>query len=152
MSKARPGSDGEHGVIINTASIAAYEGQIGQVAYAASKAAIAGMTLPLARDLSPLGIRVNTIAPSNTKKFVSLSLRTCILIITSHVHAAGLFMTPLLAGLPENVQKELGDSVPFPCRLGNPEEYAQLVHAIIDNRMINGETIRLDGGLRMPPK
>ncbi|CAI5721502.1 unnamed protein product [Hyaloperonospora brassicae] len=127
MSKAQPGPDGEHGIIINTASIAAYEGQIGQVAYAASKAAIVGMTLPLARDLSPLGIRVNTIAP-------------------------GLFMTPLLAGLPENVQKELGDRVPFPSRLGNPEEYAQLVHAIIDNRMINGETIRLDGGLRMPPK
>jgi len=127
MSKRRPETCGERGVIINTASIAAYDGQIGQAAYAASKGAIVGMTLPLARDLSSYGIRVNTIAP-------------------------GLFMTPLLAGLPEKMQKELGDSVPFPSRLGNPEEYAQLVHAIIDNKMLNGETIRLDGALRMPPK
>ncbi|KAG7391315.1 hypothetical protein PHYPSEUDO_005264 [Phytophthora pseudosyringae] len=127
MSKTRPGSGGERGVIINTASIAAYEGQIGQAAYAASKGAIVGMTLPLARDLASYGIRVNTIAP-------------------------GLFMTPLLAGLPEKVQQQLGETVPFPSRLGNPEEYAQLVHAIIDNKMINGETIRLDGALRMPPK
>ncbi|CAI5704352.1 hypothetical protein KXD40_001352 [Peronospora effusa] len=127
MSKRQAGTDGERGVIINTASIAAYDGQIGQAAYAASKGAIVGMTLPLARDLSSYGIRVNTIAP-------------------------GLFMTPLLAGLPEKMQKELGDSVPFPSRLGNPDEYAQLVHAIIDNKMLNGETIRLDGALRMPPK
>ncbi|ETI49610.1 hypothetical protein F441_06611 [Phytophthora nicotianae CJ01A1] len=127
MSKTRPGPGGERGVIINTASIAAYDGQIGQAAYAASKGAIVGMTLPLARDLASYGIRVNTIAP-------------------------GLFMTPLLAALPEKVQKQLGDTVPFPSRLGNPEEYAQLVHSIIDNKMINGETIRLDGALRMPPK
>lgn len=127
MSKTRPGPGGERGVIINTASIAAYDGQIGQVAYAASKGAIVGMTLPLARDLASYGIRVNTIAP-------------------------GLFMTPLLEGLPEKVQKQLGETVPFPNRLGNPEEYAQLVHAIIDNKMLNGETIRLDGAIRMPPK
>ncbi|CEG48238.1 3-hydroxyacyl-dehydrogenase type-2 isoform x1 [Plasmopara halstedii] len=127
MSKTRPGPGGERGVIINTASIAAYDGQIGQVAYAASKGAIVGMTLPLARDLASYGIRVNTIAP-------------------------GLFMTPLLAGLPEKVQKQLGETVPFPNRLGNPVEYAQLVHAIIDNKMLNGETIRLDGAIRMPPK
>ncbi|KAG9413725.1 hypothetical protein AC1031_012949 [Aphanomyces cochlioides] len=127
MAKTKGDSTGERGVIINTASIAAYDGQIGQVAYAASKAAIAGMTLPIARDLSANGIRVNTIAP-------------------------GLFRTPLLAGLPEQVQNELGLTVPFPSRLGNPEEYAQLVQSIIENRMLNGEVIRLDGALRMPPK
>lgn len=127
MSKSRGLECGERGVIINTASIAAYEGQIGQVAYAASKGAIVGMTLPMARDLASYGIRVNTIAP-------------------------GLFRTPLLAGLPEKVQQELGATVPFPSRLGDPAEYAQLVQSIVENRMINGETIRLDGALRMPPK
>ncbi|TDH70593.1 hypothetical protein CCR75_005002 [Bremia lactucae] len=127
MSKRKPVAGGGRGVIINTASIAAYEGQVGQAAYAASKGAIIGMTLPLARDLATYGIRVNTIAP-------------------------GLFMTPLLAGLPEKVQQHLGASVPFPSRLGDPKEYAHLVQAIIDNKMINGETIRLDGALRMPPE
>lgn len=127
MSKQRGLPCGERGVIINTASIAGYEGQIGQVAYATSKAAIIGMTLPMARDLSSYGIRVNTIAP-------------------------GLFKTPLLAGLPEKMQQELGATVPFPNRLGNPAEFAQLVQAIIENKLINGETIRLDGALRMPPK
>ncbi|RLN21283.1 hypothetical protein BBJ28_00009131 [Nothophytophthora sp. Chile5] len=137
MSKTRPGPGGERGVIINTASIAAYDGQIGQVAYAASKGAIVGMTLPLARDLASYGIRVNTIAPG---------------LIDYYSTVVGLFMTPLLAGLPEKMQQQLGESVPFPSRLGNPEEYAQLVQAIIDNKMLNGETIRLDGALRMPPK
>ncbi|KAI9909963.1 hypothetical protein PsorP6_010174 [Peronosclerospora sorghi] len=127
MSKKRPESGSECDVIINTASIAAYEGQIGKAAYAASKSAIVGMTLPLSRDLTSFGIRVNTIAP-------------------------GLFMTPLLAGLPEKMQKELGDSVPFPNRLGKPEEFAHLVHTIIDNKMLNGQTIRIDGALRMPPR
>eukprot|EP00536_Pseudo-nitzschia_multiseries_P016960 jgi/Psemu1/223247/e_gw1.1312.16.1 len=117
----------ERGVIINTASIAAYDGQIGQAAYAASKGAIVGMTLPLARDLAPYGIRVNTIAP-------------------------GLFRTPLLEGLPPKVQQELGASVPFPSRLGDPDEYAALVQSIVENPMINAEVIRIDGGLRMPPK
>jgi len=119
--------DGEHGVIINTASIAGYEGQVGQAAYAASKGAIIGMTLPIARDLCGNGIRVNTIAP-------------------------GLFKTPLLAALPEQVQNELGLTVPFPNRLGDPDEYAQLAQSIVENKMLNGETIRLDGALRMPPK
>ncbi|TMW63159.1 hypothetical protein Poli38472_002100 [Pythium oligandrum] len=127
MSKSQGLPCGERGVIINTASIAAYDGQIGQAAYAASKGAIVGMTLPMARDLASYGIRVNTVAP-------------------------GLFKTPLLAGLPEKVQQELGATVPFPSRLGNPEEYAQLVQSIIENKMLNGETIRLDGALRMPPK
>ncbi|KAJ0411728.1 hypothetical protein ATCC90586_002112 [Pythium insidiosum] len=126
MAKSKGLDCGERGVIINTASIAAYEGQIGQVAYAASKGAIVGMTLPMARDLASYGIRVNTIAP-------------------------GLFKTPLLAGLPEAVQQELGATVPFPSRLGNPDEYAQLAQAIIENKMINGEVIRIDGALRMPP-
>lgn len=118
--------DGQRGVVINTASIAAYDGQIGQAAYAASKAAIVGMTLPIARDLSSNGIRVVTIAP-------------------------GLFKTPLLAGLPEKVQNELAQTVPNPRRLGNPDEFAHLVQAIIENNMMNGETIRLDGALRMSP-
>ncbi|GBG28417.1 3-hydroxyacyl-CoA dehydrogenase type-2 [Hondaea fermentalgiana] len=114
------------GVIINTASIAAYEGQVGQVAYAASKAAIVGMTLPMARDLASSRVRVNTIAP-------------------------GLFDTALLAGLPEKVKAELGATVPNPSRLGDPDEYAQLALAIVQNKMINGATYRLDGALRMQP-
>ncbi|RMX70143.1 hypothetical protein DD238_000289 [Peronospora effusa] len=144
MSKRQAGTDGERGVIINTASIAAYDGQIGQAAYAASKGAIVGMTLPLARDLSSYGIRVNTIAPG-TLYLSLLQLQSIANVDETLFCAAGLFMTPLLAGLPEKMQKELGDSVPFPSRLGNPDEYAQLVHAIIDNKMLNGETIRLDG-------
>ncbi|EQC42431.1 3-hydroxyacyl-CoA dehydrogenase type-2 [Saprolegnia diclina VS20] len=127
MSKTTPGADGERGVIINTASIAAYEGQVGQVAYAASKGAIVGITLPVARELAQYGIRCNTIAP-------------------------GLFRTPLLAGLPDAVQEQLGKTVPFPSRLGHPEDYAQLVQSIVENKMINGEVIRIDGALRMPPK
>mmetsp|Transcript_20806 Transcript_20806/g.66977 ORF Transcript_20806/g.66977 Transcript_20806/m.66977 type:complete len:242 (+) Transcript_20806:55-780(+) len=114
------------GVIVNTASIAAYDGQRGQVAYAASKGAIAAMTLPLARDLAKFKIRVCAIAP-------------------------GLFRTPLLAGLPDHVQTELASHVPFPTRLGDPDEFANLALAIIDNPMLNGEVIRLDGALRMPP-
>lgn len=116
----------ENGVLINTASIAAYDGQIGQAAYASSKGAIVGMTLPLARDLAVHGIRVNTVAP-------------------------GLFRTPLLEGLPPKVQDQLGALVPFPSRLGDPDEYAALVQSIVENPMINAEVIRIDGGLRMPP-
>ena len=115
------------GVIVNTASIAAYDGQIGQVAYSASKGAIVGMTLPLARDLAEHGIRANAIAP-------------------------GLFQTPLLEGLPDAVQHKLGSMVPFPSRLGKPDEFAMLVQSIVENPMINGEVIRIDGSLRMPPK
>lgn len=117
----------ERGVIINTASIAAYEGQIGQVAYSASKGGIVGMTLPMARDLSAHGIRVCTIAP-------------------------GLFQTPLLEGLPENVKISLGKQVPFPPRLGKPDEYANLACHIVENEMLNGEVIRLDGAMRMSAK
>jgi NAD(P)-dependent dehydrogenase (short-subunit alcohol dehydrogenase family) len=127
MAENDPNDAGERGVIVNTASVAAFDGQIGQAAYAASKAGIAGMTLPIARDLSRNGIRVMTIAP-------------------------GLFDTPLMAGLPEAARQSLGEQVPFPSRLGQPEEYAQLVQAIIENPMLNGETIRLDGALRMAPK
>jgi 3-hydroxyacyl-CoA dehydrogenase/3-hydroxy-2-methylbutyryl-CoA dehydrogenase len=127
MAEAEPDSGGQRGVIINTASIAAYDGQVGQAAYAASKGAIVGMTLPIARDLASTGIRVNTIAP-------------------------GLFLTPLLQGLPEKVQNHLGASVPFPSRLGDPSEFAQLVQSVVENRMINGEVIRIDGALRMPPQ
>ncbi len=119
--------DGERGVCINTASIAAYDGQIGQIAYAASKGGIVGMTLPAARDMSTRGVRVATIAP-------------------------GLFDTPLLAALPEPARIALGEQVPFPSRLGFPSEFASLALQIVDNQMINGETIRLDGALRMPPK
>lgn len=126
MSKNAPDADGCRGVIVNTASIAAFDGQIGQVAYAASKGAVAAMTLPIARDLSSYGIRLCTIAP-------------------------GLFLTPMLAGLPEQVQNELASTVPFPKRLGNPDEYAQLVQSILENAMLNGEIIRLDGALRMQP-
>lgn len=128
MSKAEPlTEDGERGVIINTASVAAFEGQIGQVAYAASKGGVAAMTIPMARDLSRSGVRVMAIAP-------------------------GLFMTPMLAGMPEDVQKALGAQVPFPSRLGDPSEYAALVRHITENPMLNGEVIRLDGAIRMAPK
>lgn len=126
MNTTEPDKDNQRGVIINTASVAAFDGQIGQVAYAASKAAVVGMTLPIARDLAPMGIRVLTIAP-------------------------GLFKTPLLAGLPEKVQNELANTVPNPKRLGDPDEFAHLVQAIIENHMLNGETIRLDGAIRMQP-
>lgn len=119
--------DGERGVIINTASVAAYDGQIGQVAYAASKAGVAGMTLPLARDLSQFGIRVMTIAP-------------------------GIFETPMLIGLGEKVVSSLGTQVPFPKRLGRPDEYADLALAIVANGLLNGEVIRLDGAIRMAPR
>jgi len=119
--------DGERGVIVSTASVAAYEGQIGQAAYSASKGGIVALTLPAAREFARSGIRVNTIAP-------------------------GLFATPLLASLPQAVQDSLGQSVPFPARLGKPDEYAALVLHIIENAMINGEVIRLDGALRMAPK
>ena len=127
MSENEPNSDGERGVIINTASVAAFDGQIGQAAYSASKGGIVGMTLPIARDLASIGVRVLTIAP-------------------------GLFETPLLKGAPENVKKALGAMVPFPTRLGKPEEYGLLVESIIKNPMLNGETIRLDGAIRMQPK
>jgi NAD(P)-dependent dehydrogenase (short-subunit alcohol dehydrogenase family) len=127
MAKASPNAGGERGVIVNTASVAAYDGQIGQAAYSASKGAIVGMTLPIARDLSRNGIRVCTIAP-------------------------GVFETPLLAGLPKEAQDSLGKQVPFPSRLGRPTEYAQLVKAIVEIEMLNAETIRLDGAIRMSPK
>ncbi len=127
MMENEPNKGGERGVIINTASVAAYDGQVGQVAYAASKAAIAGMTLPVARDLSRNGIRVMTIAP-------------------------GIFDTPLLAGLPEKARISLGEQVPFPSRLGNPEEFGLLAKHIVENPMLNGEVIRLDGAIRMAPR
>jgi NAD(P)-dependent dehydrogenase (short-subunit alcohol dehydrogenase family) len=127
MSRGAPNAAGERGVIVNTASVAAFDGQIGQVAYAASKAGVAGMTLPIARDLSRLGIRVVTIAP-------------------------GIFITPMLKGLPQEVQDSLGRQVPFPARLGRPEEFAALAKHIVENEMLNGETIRLDGAIRMAPK
>ena len=127
MAKAGPNASGERGVIVNTASVAAFDGQIGQAAYSASKGGIVGMTLPIARDLSRNGIRVCTIAP-------------------------GIFETPMLAGLPKDAQDSLGKQVPFPPRLGRPAEYAQLVKAIVENEMLNGETIRLDGAIRMAPK
>jgi NAD(P)-dependent dehydrogenase (short-subunit alcohol dehydrogenase family) len=122
-----PAEDGERGVCVNTASIAAFEGQVGQIAYAASKGGVVSMTLPAARDLAQYGIRVNTIAP-------------------------GLFDTPLLAALPEEARERLGAGVPFPQRLGHPAEYAELACHIVENRVLNGETIRLDGALRMPPR
>src|SRR5271157_261021 len=127
MVKNEPNDEGERGVIVNTASVAAYDGQIGQAAYSASKGGIAGMTLPLARDLARDGVRVMTIAP-------------------------GLFDTPLLAALPDNVKHALGAMVPFPSRLGQPDEYALLVQQIIENPMLNGEVIRLDGAIRMAPR
>ncbi len=120
-------TEGERGVIINTASVAAFEGQIGQAAYSASKGGIVSMTLPIARELARFGIRVNTIAP-------------------------GIFDTPMLAALPENVKASLGQQVPFPSRLGQPSEYAALARHIIENAMLNGETIRLDGAIRMAPR
>jgi NAD(P)-dependent dehydrogenase (short-subunit alcohol dehydrogenase family) len=127
MSANEPDGEGERGVCVNTASIAAYDGQIGQIAYAASKGGIVGMTLPAARDMASRGVRVMTLAP-------------------------GLFDTPLLAALPEEARTALGAGIPFPSRLGRPEEYARMVLEIVANPMLNGETIRLDGALRMPPK
>ncbi len=127
MEQNEPNPEGERGVIVNTASVAAYDGQMGQAAYAASKGGIVGMTLPIARDLSRSGIRVMTIAP-------------------------GLFETPLLMGLPEEARLSLGQQVPFPSRLGRPDEYAMLAKSILENSMLNGEVIRLDGAIRMAPK
>jgi NAD(P)-dependent dehydrogenase (short-subunit alcohol dehydrogenase family) len=127
MLANEPDPDGERGVCVNTASIAAFDGQIGQIAYSASKGGVVGMTLPAARDLAQHGIRVDTIAP-------------------------GLFDTPLLAALPQEAREKLGASVPYPPRLGLPDEYASLACHIVENRMLNGETIRLDGALRMPPR
>jgi NAD(P)-dependent dehydrogenase (short-subunit alcohol dehydrogenase family) len=127
MAATEPLEHGERGVIVNTASIAAFEGQIGQTAYAASKAAVVGLTLPMARDLSSLGIRVNTIAP-------------------------GIVDTRLLAGLDDEMRAALAAGVPFPKRLGVPDDFAKLVLAIVDNGYLNGETIRMDGALRMPPR
>jgi len=127
MIDNEPNEAGERGAVVSTASIAAFDGQIGQIAYAASKAGVAGMTLPLARDLARHGVRVCTIAP-------------------------GLFRTPLLTGLPEPALEALGASIPFPPRLGHPSEYADLACQILENPMLNGETIRLDGALRMAPK
>jgi len=122
-----PSEDGERGVVISTASIAAFEGQIGQAAYSASKGGVVGMMLPLAREFAQFGIRVNTIAP-------------------------GIFMTPMMAGMPEEVQESLGKQVPFPPRLGRPEEYADTAAWIYGNTMVNGETVRIDGAIRMQPK
>lgn len=122
-----PSEDGERGVVISTASIAAFEGQIGQAAYSASKGGVVGMMLPLAREFAQFGIRVNTIAP-------------------------GIFMTPMMAGMPEEVQESLGKQVPFPPRLGRPEEYADTAAWIYGNTMVNGETVRVDGAIRMQPR
>jgi len=127
MQKNAPNAEGERGALVMTASVAAFDGQIGQVAYAASKGGVVGMTLPMARELASSGIRVVTIAP-------------------------GLFMTPMMAGLPEEARDSLGKQVPFPPRLGKPAEYAQLVRQIVENPMLNGETIRLDGAIRMAPR
>ncbi|MDL2357234.1 MAG: 3-hydroxyacyl-CoA dehydrogenase [Pseudomonadota bacterium] len=127
IGKTEALESGERGIIINTASVAAYDGQIGQAAYGSSKAAVVGLTLPMARDLARSGIRVMTIAP-------------------------GIFETPMLMGMPEEVRDALGKMVPFPSRLGRPNEYAHLARAIIENTMLNGETIRLDGAIRMQPK
>ena len=127
MNNNEPEPTGERGVIINTASVAAYEGQIGQAAYSASKAGVVGMTLPVARDLARSGIRCNTIAP-------------------------GIFGTPMIFGMPQEVQDSLAANIPFPSRLGTPQDYAKLVYSIITNEMINGETIRLDGAIRLTPK
>jgi NAD(P)-dependent dehydrogenase (short-subunit alcohol dehydrogenase family) len=127
MARQDATAEGERGVLVNTASVAAFDGQIGQAAYAASKGGVVGMTLPIARDLARSGIRCMTIAP-------------------------GLFATPMLLGMPQEVQDSLGRQVPFPSRLGRPEEYAALVRHIVENVMLNGETIRLDGAIRMQPK
>ena len=127
MAGNQPLADGERGVIVNTASVAAFDGQIGQAAYSATKAGVAGMTLPIARELARLGIRVMAIAP-------------------------GIFDTPMLAAMPDQVRDSLGAQVPFPSRLGRPEEYAALVRHVVENPMLNGETIRLDGAIRMAPR
>ena len=127
MEANEPGEDGERGVIISTASVAAYEGQIGQAAYSASKAGIVGMTLPIAREYTRIGVRVMAIAP-------------------------GIFWTPMLEGMPDHVQESLGASIPFPSRLGKPEEFADLAAHIVENVYFNGETIRLDGAVRLQPK
>jgi NAD(P)-dependent dehydrogenase (short-subunit alcohol dehydrogenase family) len=127
MADNAPGADGERGVIVNTASIAAYDGQIGQAAYAASKGGVVSMTLPIARDLARHGIRVMTIAP-------------------------GIFETPMMSGMPDDVRASLEEQVPFPSRLGRPAEFAQLAQQIIENPMLNGEVIRLDGAIRMGPR
>ncbi len=127
MEENVPNPDGERGVIINTASVAAYEGQIGQAAYSASKGGVVGMTLPMAREFARIGVRVNTIAP-------------------------GIFWTPMADGMPEHIQEALAASIPFPARLGKPEEYADLAGHIVENGYFNGETIRLDGAVRMQPK
>ena len=127
MQRNEAGDDGERGVIVNTASVAAYEGQIGQAAYSASKGGVIAMTLPMARELARFGIRVNTIAP-------------------------GIFWTPMVDGMPDEVQQSLSASIPFPSRLGRPEEFADLVAYILGNRYLNGETIRLDGAVRLAPK
>ena len=127
MQHNEAGEDGERGVIVNTASVAAYEGQIGQAAYSASKGGVVGMTLPMARELSRFGIRVMTVAP-------------------------GIFWTPMVDGMPDDVQKSLSASIPFPSRLGRPDEFADLVAYILGNRYLNGETIRLDGATRLAPK
>ena len=127
MQHNEAGEDGERGAIVNTASVAAYEGQIGQAAYSASKGGVVAMTLPMARELARFGIRVNTIAP-------------------------GIFWTPMVDGMPDDVQKSLSASIPFPSRLGRPEEFADLVGYVLGNRYLNGETIRLDGAVRLAPK
>ncbi len=127
MQHNDPGEDGERGVIINTASVAAFEGQIGQAAYAASKGGVVGMTLPMARELARFGVRVMTIAP-------------------------GIFWTPMVDGMPEAVQQSLAASIPFPSRLGRPDEYADTVAFILASRYLNGETIRLDGAVRLAPR
>jgi len=126
MHENEPDADSQRGVIVNTASVAAYDGQRGQAAYSASKGGIVGMTLPVARDLASIGVRVNTVAP-------------------------GLFLTPLLGQLPEKVKTYLASTVPFPSRLGHVDEYAHLVQSIVENPMLNGEVIRIDGALRMQP-
>ncbi len=127
MQHNAPGADGERGVLIHTSSVAAYEGQIGQAAYSATKAAVAGMALPIARELAAFGIRCVAIAP-------------------------GIFRTPMMAGMPQEVQDSLARQVPFPRRLGEPEEFARLVACVFENPMLNGTTIRLDGAIRMQPK
>lgn len=127
MKDNDPNDDGERGVIVNTASVAAYEGQIGQAAYSASKGGVVGMTLPMAREFTRFGIRVMTIAP-------------------------GVFITPMVEGMPEKVQQSLGEAVPFPQRLGKPSEFAELVSHIVENPYLNGSTIRLDGAIRLQPK
>jgi NAD(P)-dependent dehydrogenase (short-subunit alcohol dehydrogenase family) len=127
MQQNAPNEDGERGVLIHTSSVAAFEGQIGQVAYSATKAAVMGMTLPIARELARFGIRCVAIAP-------------------------GIFMTPMVGGMTAEVQDSLGKQVPFPSRLGRPEEYAQLVQSVVEIAMLNGETIRLDGAIRMQPR